>query len=69
MSSMKTDALLEATRAEENSIAIRERLGCARERQRARFHRDTRINCNARMGPRQIKLHCKLTDGGPRLLH
>lgn len=48
------------TRKEEDSDAIRERVGRARERQRIRFEPDRKINCNARMGPRQIRQHCKL---------
>jgi magnesium chelatase family protein len=59
---------ISSNRAEENSVAIRERVGLARERQRARFRSDTKINCNARMGPRQIKQHCKLTDESQELI-
>jgi predicted ATPase with chaperone activity len=32
------------------------------EQQRMRFRSDKKINCNARMGPRQIRQHCKLSD-------
>ena len=49
-------------------MLIRERIGQARELQRGRFHRDARINCNARMGPRQIKQHCRLTDESQELI-
>ena len=48
-------------RAEEHSVAIRARVGQARERQRARFRADKKITCNARMSSRAIKQHCKLT--------
>jgi magnesium chelatase family protein len=53
---------ISSTRAEEGSAAIRDRVGRARERQQDRFHSEARINCNARMGTRQIKQHCKLGD-------
>jgi magnesium chelatase family protein len=59
---------ISSTRAEEPSSAIRDRVQQARERQRDRFHSDTRVNCNARMGPRQIKQHCKLTDDSQELI-
>jgi len=59
---------ISSTKQEENSEAIRERVEQARERQRARVHRDVKINCNARMGPRQIKQHCKLTDESQELI-
>jgi magnesium chelatase family protein len=52
---------ISSTRVEEGSAAIRERVGRARERQRARFRSDKKVNCNARMGPRQIRQHCKLS--------
>jgi magnesium chelatase family protein len=48
--------------------AIRDRMGRARERQQARFRSDKKINCNARMGPRQIKQHCKLSDESQELI-
>src|SRR5438034_5047692 len=50
-----------STKVEEGSAAIRERVGRAREQQRARFRSDKKINCNARMGPRQIRQHCQLS--------
>jgi magnesium chelatase family protein len=57
-----------STRAEEASAAIRTRVGRARERQQTRFRSDKKINCNARMGPRQIKEHCQLTDESQELI-
>src|ERR1700681_4474724 len=57
-----------STKAEENSAAIRDRVGRARERQQARFRSDKKINCNARMGPRQIKQHCQLSDESQELI-
>jgi magnesium chelatase family protein len=53
---------LSSERAEENSSAIRERVMHAQQRQRARFQKSPRTTCNARMGPRQIKQHCKLVE-------
>ena len=58
-----------STRAEEASATIRERIRCARERQRTRFHSDKKTNCNARMGPRQIAQHCKLSSESQELIH
>src|ERR1700704_5067259 len=55
-------------RVEESSEAIRERIARARERQQTRFHSDAKVNCNARMGPRQIKRHCQLTDESQELI-
>ena len=40
----------------------------AREKQHTRFHSDRKVNCNARMGPRQIKQHCKLSDESQELI-
>ncbi|MEP6777819.1 MAG: YifB family Mg chelatase-like AAA ATPase [Chthoniobacterales bacterium] len=59
---------ISSTRAEENSLAIRERVTAARERQQERFTADKKTNCNARMGPRQIKQHCKLSDESQELI-
>jgi magnesium chelatase family protein len=59
---------ISSTRLEEGSDAIRERVGRARERQRARFRSDQKINCNARMGPRQIRQHCQLSDESQELI-
>src|SRR5438045_5003054 len=55
-------------RPEEHSLGIRERVGKARERQQARFRSEKKITCNARMGPRQIKQHCKLSDESQELI-
>ena len=53
---------------EEGSAAIRERVGRAREQQRARFRSDKKVNCNARIGPRQIRQHFKLSDESQELI-
>src|SRR4051812_44427471 len=55
-------------RQEENSECIRGRVSQARQRQQERFSKDSKINCNARMGPRQIKQHCKLSDESQELI-
>jgi len=59
---------ISSTRTEESSSAIRERVQRAREKQQARFHSEKKVNCNARMGPRQIKQHCKLSDDSQELI-
>jgi magnesium chelatase family protein len=59
---------ISSTRAEEDSATIRDRVGGARERQQARFRSDKKVNCNARMGPRQIKQHCKLSNESQELI-
>src|SRR5438045_7169839 len=59
---------ISSTRTEEGSVAIRERVQHARERQQARFRTDKKTNCNARMGPRQIKQYCKLNDESQELI-
>jgi magnesium chelatase family protein len=57
-----------STRTEEGSAAIRERVQRAREQQHVRFRSDKKVNCNARMGPRQIRQHCKLSDESQELI-
>lgn len=57
-----------STRVEENSEAIRDRVVRARERQRVRFTKDAKTNCNARMGPRQIKACCSLGEESQDLI-
>ncbi len=59
---------ISSERAEENSSAIRERVGQARERQQARFHADKKTTCNARMSARAIKQHCKLSADSQELI-
>ena len=58
----------ESSVREKPSFAIRERVQRAREKQQTRFHSDAKVNCNARMGPRQIKRHCQLTDESQELI-
>jgi magnesium chelatase family protein len=59
---------ISSTRTEENSAALRERVVAARERQQARFRADAKTNCNARMVPRHIKEHCKLSEDSQELI-
>lgn len=59
---------LSSTRSEEPSAAIRERVITARARQQRRFEKDRKITCNARMGPRQLKQHCQLSDESQELV-
>ncbi len=59
---------ISSERAEENSAAIRERIGQARARQQARFAADKKTTCNARMTARAIKAHCKLSDESQELI-
>ena len=51
----------------ETSAEIRGRVIVARERQLRRFA-GTRVTCNARMGPRELKAHCALDDAAHELL-
>jgi magnesium chelatase family protein len=58
---------LRAPAPAEPSAAIRARVVAARARQRHRFAgADTRVN--ARMGPRQLRRHCRLGEAGAALL-
>ncbi|MGH9407761.1 MAG: YifB family Mg chelatase-like AAA ATPase [Terriglobia bacterium] len=51
----------------DNSAAIRERVGKARDRQLARYEGE-KIYCNAQMSPRQIRKYCDLPPDCERLL-
>src|SRR5437762_11411725 len=55
-------------RAEEPSTLIRERVGCARQKQQERFSRELKTNCNARMTTRHLKQHCKLSQDSQDLI-
>lgn len=59
---------ISSTHAEENTAAIRDRVEHARKKQHARFRSDAKVNCNARMGPRQNEQHCKLGDESQELI-
>jgi magnesium chelatase family protein len=59
---------ISSDRDEERSVPIRERVMKARQRQQERFQKDRKTTCNARMGPRQIKQHCKLSSESQELI-
>ena len=46
----------------EKSTQIRERVVAARKRQQDRFKDKPKITCNARMGSRELKTYCTLTE-------
>jgi magnesium chelatase family protein len=52
----------------ESSEKIRERVMAARTRQHERFRDRPKITCNARMGSRELKQHCRLTEQTMELL-
>ena len=54
--------------AGEPSAQIRERVIAARRRQHERFKHKPKINCNARMGARELKAHCALEAATMELL-
>jgi magnesium chelatase family protein len=53
----------------EPSAAIRKRVEAARERQRARFHAEPRLQANADMGPSDIRSYCRPEPAGQQLLN
>jgi magnesium chelatase family protein len=55
-------------RTGEDSARIRERVVAARQRQQARFRAKPRITCNACMGARELKEHCRLSEATLELL-
>jgi magnesium chelatase family protein len=61
------DELLNVKPAE-SSAAIRARVMRAREVQSLRFHRSKHVYCNAQMGPRQLREHCRLDAESTQLL-
>jgi magnesium chelatase family protein len=52
----------------EASSEIRARVVAARQRQQRRFRERPKITCNARMGTRELKQHCALTEQTLELL-
>jgi magnesium chelatase family protein len=56
------------TRDGESSEAIRKRVVAARQRQQARFREKPKITCNARMGTRELKQYCDLSEQTKELL-
>src|SRR5438876_383765 len=57
-----------AERTGETSAPIRERRVAARKRQQERFKDKPKITCNARMGSRELKSYCALTEATMELL-
>jgi magnesium chelatase family protein len=57
-----------AERTGEASAVIRERVVAARRVQQERFKGRPKITCNARMGPRELKLYCALDESTLELL-
>jgi magnesium chelatase family protein len=55
-------------RPEESSNAIRQRISRARQRQQERFSKDKATTCNARMTPKQLKRHSRLTADSNELI-
>ena len=55
-------------RTGEMSARIRERVVAARKRQQERFKDKPKITCNARMGSRELKGYCALTEATMELL-
>jgi len=51
----------------ESSATIRERVQAARERQLQRF-KDTKLTCNAEMGPTEVRDFCGVESAGEKLL-
>ena len=49
-------------RTGEMSTQIRDRVVAARQRQQERFKEKPKITCNARMGSRELKAYCALTE-------
>ena len=56
------------TKNGEPSADIRERVIKARRMQQARFRDKPKITCNARMGTRELKQHCDLSEQTKELL-
>ena len=54
--------------AGESSAQIRDRVIVARQRQHARFAGKPKVTCNARMGTRELKQFCELSEATKDLL-
>jgi magnesium chelatase family protein len=63
---VKFEELRRRAEAEPSSV-IKERVNEARERQNKRFGQSSGL-CNARMGPSEIRKHCRLDDESAELL-
>ena len=51
----------------EHSVAVKERVNAARKRQHRRFGQLSGM-CNARMGPNELRYHCKLDAESAQLM-
>ncbi|HUC84724.1 MAG TPA: YifB family Mg chelatase-like AAA ATPase [Candidatus Acidoferrales bacterium] len=59
---------MSAERTGESSAQIRERVVAARQRQLERFHGRKNVNCNARMGAKELKQFCPIDEATKTLL-
>ena len=59
---------MSAERTGESSAQIRERVIVARERQHERFKNRKHVNCNARMGAKELKQFCAIDEATKTLL-
>ncbi len=59
---------LSATRTQENSISIRDRVIAARERQAERYKDNPGIYCNAQISSKMLKEICVISQVGANLL-
>jgi magnesium chelatase family protein len=59
---------MSAEQTGEDSATIRRRVVAARQKQQARFAQRRAVSCNARMEPRDLKVHCALDDATRELL-
>ena len=59
---------ISSDRTGETSAQIRERVVAARERQHERFRARPKVTCNARMGSRDLKQHCAVSESTLDLL-
>jgi magnesium chelatase family protein len=64
---LKMAELTSITSTAETSSTIRERVLRARNAQKQRF-KGQKIHCNAKMGPRHLKAHCRLDPMGEQML-
>jgi magnesium chelatase family protein len=52
----------------ESSASIRDRVVAARRKQQERFGPKSRVSCNARMGPKELKAFCQVDEQTMELL-
>jgi magnesium chelatase family protein len=61
-------AMSPANALRKRPLPIRDRTVQARQCQQERFRNDGKVNCNARMGTRQLKQYCKLDQDSQDLI-